>query len=73
MVKIRCKLLTVSPGIQEGECEVISGGRVIGKIKRAPSAYNLHMKECLNKVKGTGDRKLNFKKCAAEYSAKKGK
>jgi hypothetical protein len=74
MVKLRCTLKTISPGVQEGECEIIGGGgRVLGKVrtKRAPSKYNLHMKECLNKVKGKGDRKTNFKNCAAEYSAKK--
>ena len=36
--------------------------------KRAPSAYNLHMKECLHRK--TGPIKERFKSCAAEYKKK---
>jgi len=42
-----------------------------GKVKRtrAPSAYNLHMKECLKRE--TGPIQSRFKKCAEEYKKKK--
>ena len=37
--------------------------------KRAPSAYNLHMKECLKKT--SGPIKERFRTCAAEWKKKK--
>lgn len=39
------------------------------RMKRRPSKYNLHMKECLKK--GKGPIQARFKKCAAEYKRKK--
>ena len=39
-----------------------------GRTKRAPSAYNLHMKECLKRK--TGPIQSRFKECAAEYKKK---
>lgn len=40
-----------------------------GRKFRQPSAYNLHMKECLKK--GKGPIQQRFKDCAAEYKKKK--
>jgi hypothetical protein len=37
--------------------------------KRAPSKYNLHMKECLKRK--SGPIQARFKECAAEYKKKK--
>jgi len=39
------------------------------RTKRAPSAYNLHMKECIKRTSGPIQER--FKSCAAEYKKKK--
>ena len=38
------------------------------RVKRAPSKYNLFMKECLHREKGIITER--FKKCASEYKKK---
>lgn len=56
------------------ECGVMDGA-VSGKAekkKRAPSAFNLFMKECLKRTKETeGDHKHHFTMCVHEWKSKK--
>ena len=38
-----------------------------GRIKKAPSQYNLFMKSCLLEKKGKGDQPTLMKRCAGEW------
>lgn len=66
------------------ELKAASGGdkgflNILGNIKtckgkkgtRAPSLYNLHMKDCLIPLKGKGNHKENFKNCVSKWKTKK--
>lgn len=55
--------------IMEGYVEDIAHIIPAGKTKRAPSAYNLWMKECI--PKRTGPIQERFKACAGEYKKQK--
>ena len=45
------------------------GGKVKSKVKRKPSAYNIHMGSCLKSL--TGPIKERFRTCVAKWKAKK--
>lgn len=55
------------------EVKLLSKSSGKAKTKRAPSAYNLYMKSCLERKKGdSGEHKEKFKTCAFEYKQQKG-
>lgn len=46
----------------------LAPGTATGRVKRAPSAYNLHMKKCASS-KAKGGEGRDFKACAVEWKA----
>ena len=50
----------------------LAPGTTTGRSKRAPSAYNLHMKKCASS-KAKGGEGRDFKTCAVAWRAAKGK
>jgi hypothetical protein len=65
MLRLRCS--QVEDNVFD--CDVIEGS--IRK-KRKPSAFNLHIKECLSKMKGKpGKHHEKFKLCVNEWKKKK--
>ena len=53
-----------------GELVICQGKK--GKVKRAPSEYNLYMKKCLGERKGSGKQPEIMRGCAIDWKKTKG-
>ena len=58
---------------RQGVVVELCGGRGRGTGKRAPSAYNVHISECMKRVgvKGFGQAAGVMKQCAAEWRSRR--
>lgn len=66
-----CDCATVQKMINDLQARLVQVEGRAPRSKRAPSKYNLFMKDCIKSLKGTKPIQELFRECASRYKAQK--